>query len=354
MDTRVKKVAIALVFLGVSGTVAWASCGGTEGLVNEEAGKFARTTTESLAQAAATLIGIDTAETSVIVSALKVLAKQIDVSTEKTMAATVSAEQGMAAVAKEIADREMIDKIVVDYTSQGFDPCAQSEATHRMAQAEAEMTVSVPRRIRAEVEAGGGKLSSPAEALRAREERHQALFCTQTEVDAGACSSLGKVPGGDSNAALIFSSDTSADVVAAKNAVINQMVGLPDGPIATEAANTPEGAAYLMEKKRKDAFLAWSVYSLKTIQAENETVKPVMDARIGQYFGTPQAMEWAKSQAGQAPRGLLVDLVKIQGLSLKLAERRLKQNMRLEANLAALVELENQQRNAVAMPNTRK
>lgn len=354
MNQRLKKTAVALAFLGASGTVAWASCGETAGLVNADAGIQAGKTTASLAAAATQLIAIDTTETSVIVSALKVLAKQIDASTEKTVATTVGAEQSMAAVAKEIADKELIDKIVLDYTSQGFDPCAQSAATRRMANAEAEVTTSVPRRIGSEVEAGGGRFASAADALRTRDERHQALFCTQAEVDSGACSSVGKIPGGDTNAALLFNSDTSQDMVAAKNAVINNIVGLPDNPVSREVANTPEAVTYLMEKKRKDAFLAWPIYSLKTIQAENETFKPAMDARVGQYFGTPQAMEWAKSQASQAPRGLLVDLVKIQGLSLKLAERRLRQNMRLEANLAAMLELENQQRHAVAIPATPK
>lgn len=352
MKAKLRKVVVALGFLGASGTVAWASCGGTEALVNLSAGTTAATTTASLASAASTLIAIDTAEASVIVSALKILSKQIDSSTEKMAATTVSAEQSMAAVAKEIADKEMIDKIVVDYTSQGFSPCDQSEATRRMAQTEAAVVASIPRRISAEVEAGGGKFASAADALRMREERHQSLFCTQAEVDSGACSSVGKIPGGDTNAALLFSSDTSQDVVAAKNAVINQITGLPDNPISRDAANTPEGVAYLMEKKRKDAFLAWPIYSLKTIQAENEAFKQVMDARVGQYFGTPQAMEWAKSQASQAPRGLLVDLVKIQGVSLKIAERRLKQNMRMEANLAAMLELENQSINGALTQRT--
>jgi hypothetical protein len=354
MNQRLKKTAVALALLGVSATVAWASCGETADLVNADAGIRAKDATASLAAAATQLISIDNTETSVILSALKILSKQIDSSTEKTAATTVSAELSMAAVAKEIADKEMIDKIVLDYTSQGFDPCAQSAATRRMANAEVEAAASVPGRIGREVEAGGGRLASAADALRTREERHQALFCTQAEVDSGACSSVGKIPGGDTNAALLFNSDTSKDMVAAKNAVINNIVGLPDSPVSREAANTPEAMTYLMEKKRKDAFLAWPIYSLKTIQTENETFRPAMDARVGQYFGTQQAMEWAKSQASQAPRGLLVDLVKIQGLSLKLAERRLKQNMRLEANLAAMLELENQQQHAVAIAATPK
>lgn len=345
MRLRTQKTLGAAAILAATATAAWASCGGTEGMVSGSAGSLAASATASLASAATALIAADEVQTEVIVSALRVLAKQIETSAEKVAAATVASEQSAAAVAKDLAEKEMIDKIVFDYTSQGFDPCAQSEATRRLAMTEAQVNSSIPGLVRSEIEAGTGKFGSPQESLRQREERHRALFCTQAEVDAGACSSLGKIPGGDTNAALLFSTDVSADARAARNALINQVIGLPDAPLRPEMANSPEGAAYLMEKKRKDAFLAFPAYSLKTIQAETENVKGVMNERVGQYFGTARAEAWARSQTSQSQRGLLVDLVKIQGINLKIAERRLRQNMRVEANLAGLLEMENQQRN---------
>lgn len=344
-NMRMKKAAVGVAILVATGTAAWASCGGTEGLVSASAASLAASASASLASAAAKLIALDEVQTEAIVSSIRVLAKQVEGSGEKLASATVGAEQSAAAVAKDLAEKEMIDKIVLDYTSQGYDPCGQSAATKKLAMTEAQVSASIPELVRSEVEGGGGKFASPSEALRAREERHQSLFCTQAEVDSGACSRLGKIPGGDTNAALLFGTDTSTEARAAKNALINQIIGLPDAPVRPEAANTPEASAYLLEKKKKDAFLAFPAYSLKTIQAENENFKAVMDDRVGQYFGTAKAADWAKSQTSQAQRGLLVDLVKIQGLNLKLAERRLRQNMRIEANLAAMLELENQVRN---------
>lgn len=340
MNMRLKKLAISVAILGATGTAAWASCGGTEGMVSASATSLASSISAEIATATATIVAMDEMQTQSILSAIRVLTKQVEVSGEKIASTTVASELSSAAVAKDIAEKEMIDKIVVDYTSQGFDPCAQSAATRKLAKTEAEVVSRVPGLVRSEVEGVGGKFASPADALRTREERHQALFCTQAEVDAGVCSKLGKIPGGDSNAALLFSTDTSAEARAAKNALINQVIGLPDAPVENTGA-----AAYLLEKKQKDAFLAFPAYSLKTIQTENESFKPVMDERIGQYFGTVRAAEWARSQTSQAPRGLLVDLVKIQGINLKLAERRMHQNMRIEANLAMLLELENRMRN---------
>lgn len=345
MGIKLKKLAISIAILGATGTAAWASCGGTEGMVSASASSLAASISTEIATATATLVSMDEVQTQAIISSIKVLAKQVEASGEKVASTTVGAELSAAAVAKDIAEKEMVDKIVVDYTSQGFDPCAQSAATQKLAQTESEVIARVPGLVRSEVEGGGGKFGSPAEALRTREERHQALFCTQAEVDAGACSKLGKIPGGDGNAALLFSTNSSDEAREAKNALINQVIGLPDAPVRPEVAGTPESAAYLLEKKQKDAILAFPAYSLKTIQAENENFKPVMDERIGQYFGTSKAVDWARSQTSQAPRGILVDLVKIQGINLKLAERRLHQNMRIEANLAMLLELENRTRN---------
>lgn len=341
MDMKLKKLAISVGILGVTGTAAWASCGGTEGMVSSAAGSLASLITTELAASTTKLIAADYLQTQSIMSSLHILAKQVEASGEKLSSTTIGVEQSTVALAKENAEKEMVAKLVVDYASQGFDPCGQSAATQNLAKTEAEVNAKIPGLVRSEIEGGGGKFGSPHEALRAREDRHKALFCTQSEVDAGACTRLGKIPGGDSNAALLFSVDSSTEARAAKNALINQVVGLPDSPVRPEAANSPAAAAYLLEKKQKDAFMAFPAYSLKTIQAENENLKAVMDNRVGQYFGTARAAEWARSQTSQAPRGLLVDLVKMQGINLKLAERRLHQNMRIEANLALLLELEN-------------
>lgn len=340
-----RKAAVAFGVLITSGSVAFASCGGTEPLVTTAATALATSVLGSLSAAGAKLIEADNIQTQQIVSAIRVVTKQVSSSSDKSTATSVQSEQAVAAVQKDIADQEIANKVVMDFTSQGFDPCGQSVITKKVAATEAQTRVNIINRLNSEVQAGGGRYGSPSDVIASRERQHRDLFCTQSEVDAGICSSVGKLPGGDSNAALLFGTDKSPEAVAAKNALINNIIGTPDAALPAGAVNTPAGQAYLLDKKKKDAFLAWPAYSLKTIQAENEDFKGVMDERIGQYFGTPRATAWAKDQASQASRGVLVDLLKIQGLTLKVAERKLNANLRLEADLAALLELDNQRVN---------
>ena len=337
---KFNKLLSASAMLCVSAGIAWASCGETAGLVKFSLAETVANLATSFAESAKKLISFDQFRTEQMLSSIRLATAQVSVSNEKVAGTIIKSHEAAASVAKEIADKELLDKVVLDYTSQGFDPCVQSSLTQRLAQAESDVRALVSRRISEDVDLSPGKMAAKSAILQLRENRHQEMFCTQTEVDAGICAKLGKVPGGDVNAALLFSDSKTEEAVAAKNATINNIVGLPAAPIPKEVANTPEGQSYLLATKERDAYLAWSVYSLKNIQTENEQYKKVMDERVGQYFGGDRAMDWAKSLSSQAKRGVLIDLVKIQGLDLKATERRIRQNMRIEANLAALLALQ--------------
>jgi len=343
MKIQMKKKALAVSMLLMGAGAAWASCGGTEPLVTMAAASLASTVVGKLAAATSSLVSLDTQQTNAFLSSLRIATEQVQMSGDKTSASNLETAQSVAAFDKELSDKKLVDKVMIDYMSQGYQPCLQSTATTKMALAEQQAKASVPGRIAAEVDAGGGRYASVAATVKAREEQHKSLFCTQDEVTAGACSSLGKIPGGDMNAALLYSSDTDTTTVAAKNAVINGILGLPDEVIPASAAGTPEAAAYVLAKKQKDAFLAWPTYSLKSIQADAEVFNGPMNDRVSMFFGSPQATQWAAAQASQATRGILVDLVKMKGLSLKLSERQLNQSLRMEANVASLLELERSQ-----------
>ncbi|WP_432263041.1 hypothetical protein [Cupriavidus sp. TMH.W2] len=337
-----KKTVVTFTALASSASVAWASCGGTEAFVTTAAGTAAAGLVAEIGAIGAQLVATDNVQTQYMLSALKVMTQQVNSSAEKSTRVNVQSEEAMASVVKDLSDKRLVDKIMLDYSSQGFDPCGQLTGMVAMARAEKAAQIAAANRTRTEVEAGGGRYAPQGEILRQREVQHRELFCTQSDVDAGVCSSVGKIPGGDTNAALLFNTDTSPEMVKARNATINNILGLPDNPLPREAVNTPEGNAYVLEKKRKDALLGLSANSLKSLQADTETMGAPMRERIGQYFGTPRAMEWAQDQASQAERGVLIDLLKISGLSLKLTEQSLRNNLRTEANLAALLQIENQ------------
>jgi hypothetical protein len=332
-------VAGALLFAGAG--AAWASCGGTEALVSSAAAELASTISAKLAAATDSITTLDQQQTQEVVSSIKVLTEQVNQSAQNNDATNLQAEQASAAFQTDLATKEVVDKIVNDFQSQGYNPCAQATATKAMAAAEVAARGSVPQRVASEVQAGGGRYGVLASVIAQREAQHQAHFCTQAEVNAGLCSSVGAIPGGDSNASLIFSTATDANSVAAKNAVINNIIGVPDQALPPNTANTPQGQAYLLAKKQKDAFLAFPAYSLKSIQADAEGFDSFMAERVGQYFGTAAATQWAQDQASEGERGVVVDAVKIEGLILKVRERELRQDLRAEANQAAELALAN-------------
>jgi hypothetical protein len=341
LSGRMRRIAVASVLLFAGAGAAWASCGGTEALVDSAAAALANAIVGQITTATGTITSLDETQTESLLGSIKVLTKQVQMSASSSDNSALQAEQAGAAFQTDMATKDMVDKIVLDFQSQGYNPCGQSTATKQMATAETQVTSALPQRIASEVQAGGGRYGDPATVLQQREQQHKALFCTQAEVTAGLCSGVGAVPGGDSNASLIFSSDTTANTVAAKNAVINNIIGLPDAPLPASSANTPQGQAYLLAKKQKDAFLAFPTYSLKAIQSDSEGFDSFMSERVGQYFGTDSAAQWAQDQASESQRGVLVDAVKIEGLILKLHERALKQSLRAEANQAAELALEN-------------
>ncbi len=339
---RLRQIAVAGGLLLAGAGVAWASCGGTEALVDSAASSLAGSIVSQITAATGTITAADEAQTEELLGAIKVLTAQVNTSAQNSDNVNLQAEQAAAAFQTDLATKEVVDKIVMDFQSQGYNPCAQLTATKAMAAAEASATAAVPQRVATEIQAGGGKYGDLATVLKQRDQQHKALFCTQAEVNAGLCSSLGAVPGGDSNASLLFSTDTSPNMVAAKNATINNIIGLPDQPLPAGAAKTSEGQAYILAKKQKDAFLAFPAYSLKAIQTDSEDFDSFMSERVGQYFGTSAATQWAQDQASESERGVVVDMVKIEGLLLKLHERSLKESLRAEANQAAELALDNQ------------
>lgn len=347
--SRARKMGVAALTLAASGVV-WASCGGTEGLVANQAGMDAKDVMKTLVTTTKNIMTNDKKETDSIVSAIKANTTQVLSSIRGVMKRVQEAEEASAVVDSKISDQKLADKVYYDYNSQGYDPCGTKAKVESFAKAEKQALASVGDRVLKDVEAVG-KYGSVAASLKARAALHQELFCTQEEVAAGLCSAAGKLPGGDSNAALLFSTDKSDEAVAAKNAVINQMIGPPDEPIPSSVAKGAVADGYAMSKRKKDVYLSFAAYSLKSIQVENEEVRPLLETAVGDYYGTPRATEWAKTMAWNSERGVLVDLVKIQGLQLKMQERRLRALARIAA-ISALqtnLDVEQNQRPDVAM-----
>ncbi len=348
-----KKWAVALISFTVSGGLAYASCGGTEPMVAGETGSLVGSVSSQMLAGALSIIQQSILQSGNKISAMKTATKQEAVSSEKKIMAMRSAAAGFATTYTSARSSAQVYDIYNRYRSQGFDPCGNRTLTDALRTRETSANQTAAQRINTEIDTAPGRFANPVVALKGRVDEHKSLFCTQAEVDAGVCGSVGALPGGDSNAALLFTEADAGDAVStAKNAFINNLFGLPDSPaVFNGKAAAPESAAALNDKHRRDALNSIAMFSFKTIQSEHEkdatgkSLAGLIQERVATYFGSTKSQQWAQALAAQEQRGVLVDMVKMEGVALKMAERRVKQNMRLEANLAGLVAVHNEASN---------
>lgn len=192
--------------------------------------------------------------------------------------------------------------------------------------------------------APGAMVASTGAAMTARLANHRTKFCSQAEAQAGLCT-LSALPGGDTNAALLFVSTQPGSLQAqAQQAYMQHVLGAPDQVLPKAAGTTPAGQAYMLEKNTKDALLSIPAYSLSMVQAANtqspdtanKSPNEVLRLRVNQYFGGKEAQKWSAALTAQSERGLMVEAVKMSGMEVWLHHKQYQQNQRLELNLAAL------------------
>lgn len=230
-------------------------------------------------------------------------------------------------------------------TGQGFDPCGTVAKNKSMDLAFTTMAARAKQAV-GTLDASPGRLvKSAPDAMQQRLNNHREKFCTQAEADANLCT-LSPLPGGDTNAALLFEpADADSLTTDARTAYIQHVIGPPDQALDKNAGGTPAGEAYLAQKNRKDALLSVPTYSLAMIDAANTRTKEfggkspneVLRLRVNQYFGGKESQQWSGNLARQTQRGLLVEAAKMGGLEVWIHHQQYEQNQRLLANLASLV-----------------
>ncbi|MEM8515182.1 hypothetical protein RCH14_004542 [Massilia sp. MP_M2] len=230
-------------------------------------------------------------------------------------------------------------------TGQGHEPCLTT-AKNRTLDAAFDALGRVAKANVAALDLAPGRMvSSVGAAMTQRLATHRDKFCTQGEASAGLCS-LSSLPGGDTNASLLFEpTDPGSLQQQAQQAFTQHVLGAPDAMIAKEAGQTPAGQHYMLTKNSKDALLSIPAYSMSMIQAANtrspdlanKSPNEVLKLRVNQYFGGKEAQDWSKTLTAQSERGLMVEAAKLGGLEVWLHHKQYQQNQRLEMNLAALV-----------------
>ena len=283
-----------------------------------------------------------------LISSIAVATKQEGVSANQVVDASRNAGQTLVNAVRAQRINDTTVKAYLDYsptTGQGYDACGTIVRNRTLDKAFDDAPASA-RKLVSQLDAAPGTLvESRGQAMVNRLNMHREKFCTPSESSAGLCS-VGTVPGGDTNAGLLFSGvDANSDEALARKAFIQNVIGDPDEKINPDAGKTPAGQAYLFEKNRKDSLLSIPAYSLAMIDANNtrseefqgKSPNEMMKLRVNQYFGGKEAQQWSSSMAAQTPRGLIVEATKMAGLEVWMRHKQYEQGQRLEANLAALV-----------------
>ncbi len=283
-----------------------------------------------------------------IISAVAVATKQEALSANIVTDGTRQAAEQLVNAVRAQRQSEQVATAYLNYnpaTGQGFDPCGTNVKNKSMDIAFTAVAAQAKTNVGLTDVAPGRLVNSTAQAMRARLDTHRSKFCTSAEASAGLCS-VSQLPGGDTNAALLFDSAPEGSLqTEARSAYIQHVLGSPDQKLEKSAGGTPAGQAFMVVKNRKDALLSVPAYSLAMIDAANtqsaqfggKSPNEVLKLRVNQYFGGKEAEQWSGAMARQTQRGLLVEATKMAGLEVWIHHKQYEQGQRLEANLAALL-----------------
>jgi len=342
------------ISVGLCSTLAWAYCPPQYQETVVEPAFTAATQTLNAAVSAvdASLSALLETESQRLTSALAVMTKQ------KALAANTIAESGRntaqqtATALNVMAQTERVKQARFDYGGefgQGFSPCKVYATRTLMSNRDADMTTEVRQRIKSEVVAAPGVYAPPIAAQSAMVKARQP-FCTQDQADSGLCKTVGSMPGADLSVATLFEPAMEGEpLYQAKVAFVNNIAGVPDGPVPESAGKSVAAADYQLSKARKDALVSPALAALKKIQLDYSGVSGTetgSDLPLAQHFrnevkrysgNSPEYDSWAKVMSAQNERGALVELLKIKALDLTLQEKQYRQYEQMESQLASLV-----------------
>ncbi|MFG1270538.1 hypothetical protein V5F40_21550 [Xanthobacter sp. DSM 14520] len=266
-------------------------------------------------------------------SAVKVFTKQVDTSGQRVNTNKVGVNQALAATLMQEDRNQRVVKAKEDYgisTGQGVNACK---------------TISMMNGVNA--------------ALQVRSETALS-WVSALDVSPGSAKSmpdavkLRLANAARSDAAVLF--DTSADD-SSKSVVLAHMAGLP--PAKPDSRLKGAEAEYMMQQARRiESLRSPALASLAAVAASSSkgshggtdfnastfgddlSMLEGLDKLIEQYGGGAAYDAWSAGLAGQAERGLLIELTRLRAMNMKLRQVDTEQRARLTAVVAALLALE--------------
>ncbi len=175
-------------------------------------------------------------------------------------------------------------------------------------------------------------------ALAQRLANQQKDFCSEQDAKATGCKPS-KYADLDTNPTMLFTSVEKGSMEdKARLAYIQHILGAPDGPPTHKDGVALQQA--MLDKIEKDAFLSIPLNSLQTIRARHtkergqDSIAEQLAKQTDQYL---KNNTWAIGLSTQTKRGLLVETLKMQGLHSWMRTHMYEDQLRQEANLAALL-----------------
>lgn len=287
-----------------------------------------------------------------ISSAMRVFVKQMSVSANMVAENTVKVAQTEAAVEQARIQKERIIETNerLGPQGQGHKVCTVLAERQEVAKVATTNTKNIPGMVSETVHAAPGAYGNPHQTQMAMNQNHAMKYCTPAQAASGFCSASTDQAGWDVQTSTLFTPTTvDSSVHDAQNALINNMVGLPDAPVPEAFKGSPAASNYLALKQKKDAIISPAINSLKAIQAEytglpttesTSKVSPMraIEDQVKRYLGSGEEYKsWNQTLVSGSESGIMKELLQVQALDLYLQARQYKQYEREELLLAGIV-----------------
>lgn len=303
---RLKSVSVALILM-VAPTIGFAqTCLGVEARVNARTTTLTTAVTGTIAAATTAYSAQQIAERSLIISSLRVLAEQNDVSLDQEVSAT---EAGSKALAQTIVEESVTSQIAdaaESFGHTGYGACdlivdgvAYRDARNSAPDVSADIHDAVMGRYGIQTSA-------------------------QHDTEVQEWSALA-ISGPDVTAFDVF----EGDEVAAQQ-FSRLVLGPPSAPVAGGGTATGIGNILLMQETARRSVVAKIIGDIAADQAITEGMASITDTWIGDDGG----LEWAASLAASPPRAALLDLARIEAANVVLSAMEVRKNYREEFALS--------------------
>lgn len=287
-----------------------------------------------------------------IMSAVKVDTSQENIDGQKVSQAIKKSDEALADVMTQTDVNNEISKAHADFgpDGQSVDACGSSAMIDDVSTALSVYKTSAREYATPDrVYAAAGSTITPTQAIADSLKKHRDKYCSASEAQAGLCDGAGGEAGADVDILTLFTGRSDE----AKDALVNNLVGLPlPKPTAQEAA-TPRGSLMMVDAMRAEAVRSPALVSLAVVRAmgnrgggsilggDTETsFNGALDKIMDLYGGGSGYAAWHTELATKNERGLLQELNKLRALSIKMRTYRSESNTRIAAVMAAVLAAE--------------